>query len=201
MGTSPRTRGKQKSHDIRAVQERNIPAHAGKTRPGHARHHKSTEHPRARGENRQWVTLPNSKRGTSPRTRGKLALAERLLSRNRNIPAHAGKTGTRGSRGHRKREHPRARGENYLDQYMSLAQAGTSPRTRGKLNRPGGLVKVSRNIPAHAGKTVPSNLPVRTAAGTSPRTRGKRYQCSWLPWQNPEHPRARGENFRFCLPN
>ena len=91
--------------------------------------------------------------GTSPRTRGKLFCGRGFL--------------TGGG------EHPRARGENHRPGAYRTTNPGTSPRTRGK--QPELIVDeiVSRNIPAHAGKT--------------------RHQPFW-PVLSSEHPRARGEN-------
>ena len=112
----------------------------------------------------------------------------------RNIPAHAGKTPViRGSIS-TLTEHPRASGENLPTLNKRLEQAGTSPRMRGKLRHKVQLLKHSRNIPAHAGKTSgvfseflkPKEHPracgenkepghtVFFEFGTSPRMRGKR---------------------------
>ena len=52
-----------------------------------------------------------------------------------------------------KPEHPRARGENPFEELTPEIQAGTSPRTRGKLCQSAGTPRLHRNIPAHAGKT------------------------------------------------
>ena len=112
----------------------------------------------------------------------------------RNIPAHAGKTSPCSTQLPRRREHPRARGENSMPMDLALAVAGTSPRTRGKHTIAAIAEKQGGNIPAHAGKTqsadstqTPSeehprargeNTPPTPQSprptGTSPRTRGKR---------------------------
>ena len=75
-------------------------------------------------------------------------------------------------------EHPRARGENPKASPESANHHGTSPRTRGKRLTIGDINYISRNIPAHAGKTP--------------------YRLVWLSltW---EHPRARGENSSITL--
>ena len=54
------------------------------------------------------------KQGTSPRTRGKLAAAEKVTVQERNIPAHAGKTLCPSKVPVVASEHPRARGENAI---------------------------------------------------------------------------------------
>ena len=51
-------------------------------------------------------------------------------------------------------EHPRARGENKHLAGRKDIQSGTSPRTRGKLLKITQRCAGSRNIPAHAGKTL-----------------------------------------------
>ena len=117
-----------------------------------------------------------STRGTSPRTRGKLAEWGESLSGIRNIPAHAGKTTSVVSPFNTYLEHPRARGENCCDVYVVDAVGGTSPRTRGKRLMTSQRNGSSRNIPAHAGKT--------------------KFQL-WQHRTMKEHPRARGENAIF----
>ena len=91
----------------------------------------------------------------------------------RNIPAHAGKTSASTSTENKKPEHPRARGENIAECDLTLAEQGTSPRTRGKRLHSGVGVGCGGNIPAHAGKTL---------------------VMGFIADVNVEHPRARGEN-------
>ena len=131
--------------------------------------------------------------GTSPRTRGKPLEASDLLLAVRNIPAHAGKTAPTYTEKTLSAEHPRARGENVAMPAAWAVEAGTSPRTRGKLEAFIIIPEEDRNIPAHAGKThfvgggstSPAEHPrargenrvsrflALTMLGTSPRTRGK----------------------------
>ena len=72
VGTSPHTRGKPYSPIEWGMQNRNIPAYAGKTYacPGQGRH--GWEHPRIRGENPFTSIIIPYLSGTSPHTRGKL---------------------------------------------------------------------------------------------------------------------------------
>ena len=163
------------AHDRRR-QKRNIPAHAGKTISTNDVDVPIEEHPRARGENRhrhphRWVP-----RGTSPRTRGKRRILESGTAIAGNIPAHAGKTFGAAQGFVCRPEHPRARGENSPKRSFQRMPHGTSPRTRGKPIKYHFEQGVSRNIPAHAGKTI-----------------NKVVLCSWIT----EHPRARGENPRW----
>ena len=155
VGTSPRTRGKQHKHQISSKLHRNIPAHAGKTWGWRCRFPWCAEHPRARGENSTPATRPRRRRGTSPRTRGKLRFGIRFDIFERNIPAHAGKTVPHAPAPGAAPEHPRARGENCRVAHQTFVQVGTSPRTRGKLADFRSIGGNGRNIPAHAGKTCP----------------------------------------------
>ena len=69
--------------------------------------------------------------------------------------------------------HPRSRGENTPAARLPATSTGSSPLTRGKLQRQGQTHPVVGLIPAHAGKT---------SIGCVPLT---------IPWA---HPRSRGEN-------
>ena len=172
-GTSPRTRGKRKLCVAGFRTTRNIPAYAGKTLLRGFNNPGIQEHPRARGENKDRWKSQAFGFGTSPRTRGKPGRVPKIICHLRNIPAHAGKTPKhRRGQGYSS-EHPRARGENGLVVGCGLLIAGTSPRTRGKLFRLSSCRIGRRNIPAHAGKTLP---------------------LEQLPNRQAEHPRARGEN-------
>ena len=91
----------------------------------------------------------------------------------RNIPAHAGKTRIARDSNEVRQEHPRTRGENGFVTIFVTSIEGTSPHTRGKLDSLKVSSASSRNIPAHAGKTL--------------------ILMSKHFW-NREHPRTRGEN-------
>ena len=133
--------------------DRNIPAYAGKTgRLGGGRHGVS---------------------GTSPRMRGKRCCYRRGLGGVRNIPAYAGKTTPKNPMAVAPMEHPRVCGENPLGALAGAGMAGTSPRMRGKHAHHTAKARLSRNIPAYAGKTW-------WAMGGCTRP--------------PEHPRVCGEN-------
>ena len=115
LGTSPRMRGKPCSNMMVSFLYRNIPAHAGKTCPRRTIRKPYQEHPRACGENCLTCSNMMIVSGTSPRMRGKPAAYAIVNPRDRNIPAHAGKT-TGGDDGVITiTEHPRACGENIND--------------------------------------------------------------------------------------
>ena len=70
-GSSPLTRGKQRTGDLVAVQRGLIPAHAGKTRLDSTRVYPRRAHPRSRGENVIAAIAALVAIGSSPLTRGK----------------------------------------------------------------------------------------------------------------------------------
>ena len=111
-GSSPRVRGKPARRDRRAPPDRLIPARAGKT--WFRRTVASTEraHPRACGENARPAHPPPTRKGSSPRVRGKRGLWTHVLRPPGLIPARAGKTPVVGSPRTCSGAHPRACGEN-----------------------------------------------------------------------------------------
>ena len=151
-GSSPLTRGKLSPHRRWRACRGLIPAHAGKTRGVDSDVCVEGAHPRSRGEN-GWDAATNlTAAGSSPLTRGKLfvdhervdAAGSSPLTRGKRrgagslaltprlIPAHAGKTDARPETVHRKRAHPRSRGENGLGRPGLVWDGGSSPLTRGK---------------------------------------------------------------------
>ena len=172
FGTSPRTRGKPPAQRRFSNPAGNIPAHAGKTSTNSFHAKSLSEHPRARGENDFDVSSRHFPAGTSPRTRGKQTPGHRTWNGRRNIPAHAGKTLLKHNDFLSVSEHPRARGENTVHGAERLGQRGTSPRTRGKRLLQISKKSASRNIPAHAGKTV-FKQPLHGSKKEHPRARGE----------------------------
>ena len=152
-GSSPLTRGKLAGPKLVERIRRLIPAHAGKTVSGSSRREKVGAHPRSRGENLNAKDTAGRPLGSSPLTRGKLHVLGGLAEDERLIPAHAGKTRASQSRASFGWAHPRSRGENGSCFFPALMRAGSSPLTRGKLNKPFKFGKIVGLIPAHAGKT------------------------------------------------
>ena len=150
-----------------------IPAHAGKTMKVAQVPVYLEAHPRSRGENSASGSSVNSRRGSSPLTRGKRSPGEAPRTRSRLIPAHAGKTVFRWYSGKLYTAHPRSRGENPHHDFPLGSARGSSPLTRGK--HPGRPRCRSRHrlIPAHAGKT---------------------YKSTFGDFATWAHPRSRGEN-------
>ena len=152
-GSSPRMRGKPVVSLSSPNHIRLIPAHAGKTSCGFRGYRRARAHPRACGENKQRKSPGTSTKGSSPRMRGKPV--SKILQRFQIglIPAHAGKT-RNGSRPRNSQSaHPRACGENPKEAQWIEAQEGSSPRMRGKHQRPHRRHQIDGLIPAHAGKT------------------------------------------------
>ena len=192
-GSSPRVRGKRQRLRIHRVNERLIPACAGKTRLDICPNAPVTAHPRVCGEN-LWIADSALRRpGSSPRVRGKLIAVRVFEGSSGLIPACAGKTRLATKRAQLLTAHPRVCGENEVVLQGPFSQSGSSPRVRGK--HPGRNVVVVEHglIPACAGKTrmalrhydsprahprvCGENLPLargkRHSHGSSPRVRGK----------------------------
>ena len=113
------------------------------------------------------------RRGSSPRVRGKHLKASGITQRARLIPARAGKTNGTGLRRSASPAHPRACGENLAALYDIDAEAGSSPRVRGKPRR---------------------SRPARPVRGLIPARAGKTFLFSQLHQYGTAHPRACGEN-------
>ena len=90
VGSSPRTRGTADGGFKPCSFCRFIPADAGNRAPAHARVNRSAVHPRGRGEQSTWVTVPRSFCGSSPRTRGTDPNTPHRSPGGRFIPADAG---------------------------------------------------------------------------------------------------------------
>ena len=152
-GSSPLTRGKRPSSRPSPRCARLIPAHAGKTDGASGERDRFPAHPRSRGENGSWVSRRRAVRGSSPLTRGKQLVIDYLNRPGGLIPAHAGKTSTRGNCPSATWAHPRSRGENTGGGGLGSHDLGSSPLTRGKQYRRVLRGNVPGLIPAHAGKT------------------------------------------------
>ncbi len=193
-GSSPLTRGKHCHPGRRQHNHGLIPAHAGKTSCRRMTWLASWAHPRSRGENVFLRSQEGNRRGSSPLTRGKRRLGDDEHTRERLIPAHAGKTQDSTTSLYSPRAHPRSRGENHLGCSSDQKIEGSSPLTRGKHQSRRERRRRMGLIPAHAGKTRrrPARtsgcrahprsrgenrgrgIEVKVAAGSSPLTRGKR---------------------------
>ncbi len=204
-GSSPRTRGTPPRASSTLVGVRFIPADAGNAH--HILSHPAvlTVHPRGRGERGYRGAIVGHECGSSPRTRGTLAAAWRLLIGRRFIPADAGNATGRQLEHLRHLVHPRGRGERNRAGAGVTGKDGSSPRTRGTPVRPKYPLSVERFIPADAGNAFgsrfwsiskavhprgrgernPISCAKRLPIGSSPRTRG----TPWRPLQGTAHVR------------
>ena len=110
--------------------------------------------------------------GSSPHARGALGDVVAALHGRGIIPACAGSTCWRARCRCSCRDHPRMRGEHYLDGSTDRRLTGSSPHARGALGGPVDAVVVGGIIPACAGST---SCPSTTASCTRdhPRMRGE----------------------------
>ena len=134
-GSSPRGRGKLINGISSMFGSGLIPAWAGKTSFRVNGYSMATAHPRVGGENQIADLVPNAFEGSSPRGRGKPALAQGAITYLRLIPAWAGKTSGLFPLPMTPAAHPRVGGENCCFKPSNGARWGSSPRGRGKPRR------------------------------------------------------------------
>ncbi len=152
-GSSPRMRGKRSPGRQPKPTRRIIPAHAGQTTTGRNAKLTAPDHPRACGANQCFAAVVQAPHGSSPRMRGKLGGLVQSGDDVRIIPAHAGQTDLPYGRAIESTDHPRACGANDFRHHVHGANAGSSPRMRGKLGVEPEATLAQRIIPAHAGQT------------------------------------------------
>ena len=110
-------------------------------------------YPRVCGGNTQWRNRPPSRRGLSPRVRGKLRLSARNHGINRSIPACAGETAIGSAPTLSPEVYPRVCGGNPVSAALICGMRGLSPRVRGKPAAAAAIADGRRSIPACAGET------------------------------------------------
>ena len=192
-GSSPRGRGKPSERIHALLEDRLIPAWAGKTEMDATVTDTRQAHPRVGGENFQSELEMIQDRGSSPRGRGKPQHVTGNRLRDGLIPAWAGKTETPASWATNSEAHPRVGGENELLPGGVGGVPGSSPRGRGKRRHRRRIPRHQRLIPAWAGKT-PHRLGVGAGNGLIPAWAGKTSAYSWTDAVSWAHPRVGGEN-------
>ena len=174
MGSSPHARGTRLPIDGGEMLNGIIPACAGNTFDEFSECVGSWDHPRMRGEHSAQEKFDSTTGGSSPHARGTRTKTDEYAHNAGIIPACAGNTfRIRGERG-AGRDHPRMRGEHFVQRFIIPPASGSSPHARGTLR---GRISDSRTcgiIPACAGNTE--------------RRRVRHFQ-------HPDHPRMRGEHF------
>ena len=131
-GSPPRVRGKRLQLHTSPRGTRITPACAGKTLFALSVFLVLSDHPRACGENIKCHGCALPEPGSPPRMRGKLNSSDETPPPPGITPAHAGKTRRKAMQGEWQDDHPRACGENSLNQATAAAQEGSPPRMRGK---------------------------------------------------------------------
>ena len=152
-GSSPRGRGKRGGDGGECRDSRLIPAWAGKTVASSVVTICAAAHPRVGGENCPRTSRGRTRRGSSPRGRGKRLLGLPPPGLGGLIPAWAGKTSGRDVTSGHGAAHPRVGGENIRGPHPVQALRGSSPRGRGKPRADSHHLENDRLIPAWAGKT------------------------------------------------
>ena len=115
-------------------------------------------------------------------------------------PAHAGKTSVGSGRRFRRRDHPRACGENGAERVALYGCKGSPPRMRGKRHSVKKPDHIGGITPAHAGKTVLQAL--RKQAGVDhPRACGENESGMRATGKTKgSPPRMRGKHKKVCRP-
>ena len=131
LGSSPHTRGARLWRPPTSPIARIIPAYAGSTPREMCRDPTSWDHPRIRGEHLSRPSRRVRMVPSSPHTRGAPPAAATQQHLPGIIPAYAGSTGSGTSPTGSPWDHPRIRGEHFLEIFQIIGGKGSSPHTRG----------------------------------------------------------------------
>ena len=170
-GSSPLTRGLQVRTTTMSHSARIIPARAGFTRPPRRSCDHAQDHPRSRGVYPMTPRAGGTLAGSSPLARGLHQHPPHGQAARGIIPARAGFTASASTCARTTRDHPRSRGVYAATRPTRPTCSGSSPLARGlpgRLHPAGGQRRI---IPARAGFTVRSRLPV-SSSKDHPRSRG-----------------------------
>ena len=113
----------------------------------------AADHPRIRGEHDIITATGCRPWGSSPHTRGAPERISRWSRRIGIIPAYAGSTRCAGLRSADPPDHPRIRGEHFIESFQIVVAGGSSPHTRGAPGEDFRGHLMRRIIPAYAGST------------------------------------------------
>ena len=148
------------------------PACAGKTLDERLFQVLDRDHPRMRGEDSAQYTRRNRPAGSPPHARGRLAGLPRNIACTRITPACAGKTTSKQASTTFRRDHPRMRGEDGIEDLQAMLSKGSPPHARGRQYRLTAPEGFNRITPACAGKT-PANAMKVISFPDHPRMRGE----------------------------
>mgnify|MGYP006926343944 CR=1 FL=1 len=213
-GSSPHTRGARDLRRSRALLPGIIPAYAGSTRRRLRGTACAWDHPRIRGEHSAYSVDHVALMGSSPHTRGAPRSARGRGHHERIIPAYAGSTSCTPYCSDCGTDHPRIRGEHMSIGFRPDPDGGSSPHTRGALDRQTRRREKASDHPRIRGEHSPASSPPSLDSGSSPHTRGAPYPVSGRPMTqriipayagstvaagapfgiSRDHPRIRGEH-------
>ena len=172
MGSPPHARGKEPGGGCPGRGNGITPARAGKRSKIQKFVSIARDHPRTRGEKRLLAHAILVRKGSPPHARGKAASSRLSIAWIGITPARAGKRSTVHLLSLLKWDHPRTRGEKYVQRQSNTVALGSPPHARGKVVFLLFRFFFSGITPARAGKSSP--------------------RCLGPPLQQ-DHPRTRGE--------
>ena len=175
VGSSPLSRGIPRPLLSLMSFCRIIPALAGNTTGLLPLHIHPTDHPRSRGEYQPELVTDEEIDGSSPLSRGIQHVGSAAGSAGGIIPALAGNTGPLQPFSSVRPDHPRSRGEYVTQAAGAPPRGGSSPLSRGIPSSADMMLAAIRIIPALAGNTSKPGSAL---------------------WNQPDHPRSRGE---YCF--
>ena len=153
LGSSPHSRGTQSEILNDFMDAGIIPAFAGNTTSAIGGFAAGGDHPRIRGEHPFKTPFSSSGLGSSPHSRGTLRYCRIKISFPGIIPAFAGNTTTLNNQNRAYKDHPRIRGEHHILRFLTSAQSGSSPHSRGTRLATQSPKAQPGIIPAFAGNT------------------------------------------------
>ena len=187
-------RGKEHRTRQAVWKDRITPAYAGKSAALAATDKATKDHPRVCGEKHVHLMIAVNSRGSPPRMRGKVPVAESRLRLRRITPAYAGKRLLLLLCSKSHQDHPRVCGEKMTTASLRFVWMGSPPRMRGK-DFSAHLQQACAGItPAYAGKSHPHQAR-KGHQGDHPRVCGEKgghRRQAWNSLGSP--PRMRGKD-------
>ena len=153
MGSPPLTRGTQKRSERMTLYLRITPAYAGNTFLLRIQFRSSKDHPRLRGEHKEYFSGKQREEGSPPLTRGTPGVPGKCRSQPRITPAYAGNTSPSCRPHGRLWDHPRLRGEHAVLVIFLFPFTGSPPLTRGTRHLRRFCLRTVGITPAYAGNT------------------------------------------------